>query len=102
MISSEDTHARYVDHVVCHSDSTQDLDLCETVVATLDNLDFLKSNAAVYCGDQHRSWHGTTVQILQPKPPTQRSNESMTSMSTLSMPPMQKKERRSRTKQWVK
>ena len=68
MISSEDTHAHYVDHVVRHSDNTHDIDLSDTVVATLDNLDFLQSNAAVYCGDQHRSWHGTTVQILQPKP----------------------------------
>ena len=82
MISSEDTHARYVDHVVRHSNSTQDFDLRETVVATLDNLDFLKSNAAVYCGDQHRSWHGITVQFLQLKPTTQCANESESSTST--------------------
>ena len=100
MISSEDTHARYVDHVVRHSDNTHDIDLSDTVVATLDNLDFLQSNAAVYCGDQHRSWHGTTVQILQPKPPTQPASESVSSRNTAtsrSLPPTQKKERRSRT-----
>ena len=100
MISSEDTHARYVDHVVSHSDRTHDIDLSDTVVATLDNLDFLQSNAAVYCGDQHRSWHGTTVQILQPKPPTQLPNENVSSTNmapSLSLPPTQKKERRART-----
>ena len=62
MISSEDTHAQYVDNIVCHSSKTQDVDPSQTVVvATLENLDFLQSNAAVYCGDQHRSCHGTTV-----------------------------------------
>ena len=45
MISSEDTHAHYVDHVVHHSDNTHDIDLSDTVVTTLDNLDFLQSNA---------------------------------------------------------
>jgi hypothetical protein len=100
MISSEDTHACYVDHVVRYSDNTCNIDPSDTVVATLDNLDFLQSNAAVYCGDQHRSWHGTTVQILQPKPPTQLTNESVSNTNTaisLSLPPAQKKDRRSRT-----
>ena len=40
MISSEDTHARYVGHVVRHGDNPHDIDLSDTVVATLDNLDF--------------------------------------------------------------
>ena len=96
MISSEDTHVRYVDNIVRHSDKAQDVDPSQTVVATLDNLDFLQSNAAVYCGDQHRSWHGTTVQILQPKPPSHVNTVRVSTATSLSLPPSEKKERRSR------
>lgn len=37
-------------------------------VASMDNLDFLHSYARIYCGKQQSSWHGTTVQLVQPQP----------------------------------
>ena len=47
-------------------------------IFTMDNLDYLLSFAQVFCGNQHLSWHGATVQAVQTKPslsfsPTQSS-----------------------------
>jgi len=35
-------------------------------LVSADNLDFVHGHARVYCGKQQRSWHGTTVQVVQP------------------------------------
>ena len=37
-------------------------------IARADNLDFQQPQATVYSGDQSQSWHGTTMQLVQPRP----------------------------------
>ena len=106
-ISSGDSHARYVDFIVKSTKHKHhNINFEDFLVASLDNIDFLRSYAAVYCGDQLRSWHGTTIQIIQPKPTTandehpsvlgpRRKRKAPT--SPLQLPPCKKVARRSRT-----
>ena len=66
-----DTHARYAQFRIKNS-------LLDGImsrypqnaftVVSVDNLDFIHSFARVYCGKQQLSWHGTTMQIVQPQP----------------------------------
>ena len=67
--SSPDTHDCFVTY---HAEATRK---CHTwnelltdifTVASVDNFDMLQSYSSVYCGDQQRSYHGTTVQLVQP------------------------------------
>ena len=38
------------------------------MVVSADNLDFIHKYSRVFSGYQGCSWHGTTVQIVRPKP----------------------------------
>ena len=70
---STDTHARYVQHRVKRTQEEGVMSLYPQnafTVVSADNLDFVHSHARVYCGKQQSSWHGTTVQVVQPKPLT--------------------------------
>ena len=40
------------------------------LLASADNLDYIHSYARIYCSNQQNSWHGTTVQLVQPQPST--------------------------------
>ena len=69
--SSSDTLARSIQHNVAECEQRGPEKDCSpttlTIVST-DNIDFVHSYAKVFCGNQASSWHGTTVEAVQPIP----------------------------------
>ena len=51
-----------------HKGPEQELHSSAMMVVSADNIDFMHRYAHNYCGRQSTSWHGTTVQIVQPQP----------------------------------
>ena len=66
----QDTLERSIQHRVDHRKKVgpeKELELAFTIVSA-DNIDFLHSYARNFHGQQNKSWHGTTVQMVQPQP----------------------------------
>ena len=69
--SFADTHDRYITQyamVQCQSTIWDDIPNNVFTISSVDHFDMLQSYTAVYCGDQQWSYHGTTLQLVQPNP----------------------------------
>ena len=67
-VASNDTLQRHIETVSIsrlQKGLTYGLDLNALAIVSVDNIDFLQSHAFVYSGDVSRSWHGTTIQVVQ-------------------------------------
>ncbi len=81
--ASVDTLSRFMQHKVRAFSDTADryISTDSFTVVSADNVDFLHTYARVVKGKQNSSWHGTTVQAVQPLPSLSLHLGSSTSMS---------------------
>ena len=68
--ASADTLSRFVQYKAStfSKNKLKSLSPDSFTVVSADNIDFMHSFARVLCGSQTSSWHGTTVQAIQPLP----------------------------------
>ncbi len=68
--ASADTLSRFIQYKVStfRENKMKGLSPDSFTVVSSDNIDFMHSFARVFCGHQTSSWHGRTVQAIQPLP----------------------------------
>lgn len=84
-----DTHDRLVTDVAEQQRTASiwsELSPSVFTVTSVDNIDFLQSHAAVYCGDQSCRYHGTMIQVVQPIPSLKLQPMSTSETTTNAQP----------------
>ena len=79
MVAPVETHAKLVKRVVEKRQKEgfkKEIVEGALVIGTMDNIDKAQPGAQVYHSVMHRSWHGTSVQAVQPRPNYKRLRES--------------------------
>ena len=69
--ASIDTHDRYIQYRVqkkLKEGPMANYPQRTFMLVSVDNLDYLLGFARIFCGKQQSSWHGTTIQVVQPQP----------------------------------
>ena len=90
VVMSSDVHDHFVTKIAEEERQKKVWDSLNPTIFTIasaDNFDLLKSCAAVFCGDQYRSFHGTTIQLVQPDPALQLRTFNAIEHQCTSLPP---------------
>ena len=71
-VASADTHSRFLQDLSADRKVMLDCNLTQNAfrIVSVDNIDLLQSHAQVYATDSHRSYHGTSIQCVEPMPAT--------------------------------
>jgi len=71
-VASADTHSRFLQDLSADRKVMLDCNLTQNEfrIVSVDNIDLLQSHAQVYATDSHRSYHGTSIQCVEPMPTT--------------------------------
>ena len=79
--SSSDVLSRFMQYTVDSAQKTECLQADSFTLVSADNIDFLHSYARTFRGSHNSSWHGTTVQAVQPLPSISMIMQSASNMS---------------------
>ena len=71
-VASADTHSRFLQNLSADRKVLLDRNLSPNAfrIVSVDNIDLMQSHAQVYATDSHRSYHGTSIQCVEPMPRT--------------------------------
>ena len=97
--TSSDTLARYIQHKSTHRNDImlKCLNIDGFSVISVDNIDFLHSQARVSKGKNNSSWHGTSIQVVQPLPSLSHESSHISELKRVRGSPCQSPHKENRS-----